>query len=145
MIWFYLHKIAALRPNYNVQYKTREKKHTVWPETKQKVEKNYWKKLHQNITFEKLKVTTKFSPVKSLVQTLVLKTKSRGPGVGRWYKNTRKLRAGVSCNLAHQHRNEEEKLKNWRRQRVPLWHFSPKWPIVDEKWEKTICQKKILC
>ena len=34
MIWFYLHKIAALRPNnYNVQYKTREKKNTVWPET----------------------------------------------------------------------------------------------------------------
>ena len=26
MIWFYLHKIAALRLNYNVQYKTREKK-----------------------------------------------------------------------------------------------------------------------
>ena len=39
MIWFYLHKIAALRLNYNVQYKTREKKkHTVWPETKQKVQ-----------------------------------------------------------------------------------------------------------
>ena len=28
MIWFYLHKIAAQRPNYNVQYKTREKKNT---------------------------------------------------------------------------------------------------------------------
>ena len=28
MIWFYLHKIAALRPNYNVQYKTREDKTT---------------------------------------------------------------------------------------------------------------------
>ena len=26
MIWLYLHKIAAQRPNYNVQYKTRRKK-----------------------------------------------------------------------------------------------------------------------
>ena len=29
MIWYDLHKIAAQRPNYNVQYKTRRKKHSM--------------------------------------------------------------------------------------------------------------------
>ena len=28
MIWFYLHKITALWPNYNVQYKTKRKRYT---------------------------------------------------------------------------------------------------------------------
>ena len=52
MIWFYLHKIAAQRPNYNVQYKTREKKkkpHTVWPETKLKVQQYTTEKQGQTV------------------------------------------------------------------------------------------------
>ena len=50
MIWFYLHKIAALRPNYNVQYIRQEKKkHTVWPETKQKVQQKTTEKQGQTV------------------------------------------------------------------------------------------------
>ena len=49
MIWFYLHKIAALRPNYNVQYNTREKKNTVWPETKHKVQQQTTEKQGQTV------------------------------------------------------------------------------------------------
>ena len=50
MIWFYLHKIAALRPNYNVQYKTRRrKKKPVWPETKLKVQQQTTEKQGQTV------------------------------------------------------------------------------------------------
>ena len=48
MIWFYLHKIAAQRLNYNVQYKTRREK-TVWSETKLKVQQQTTKKQGQTV------------------------------------------------------------------------------------------------
>ena len=41
--------MAALRPNYNVQYKTREKKTTVWPETKLKVQQQATEKQGQTV------------------------------------------------------------------------------------------------